>query len=236
METPGKEKLIFALDVDSIAKTTPYVEALAHHVGCFKVGLELIMAAGAPQIVQHIHRLGGHIFLDTKLNDIPNTVGQAARAISSLGVQMFNVHANAGKDSIRAAVENKGNSLVLVVTVLTSIEDSECERLFGTIAQNKVLQFAHDAKDAGADGIVCSARELEIIAQVPELKGLLKVTPGIRPSWAESNDQKRTLTPAEAVRAGATHLVIGRPISNPPRGIGNPVDAAKNIANEIATC
>lgn len=236
IETPGKEKLIFALDVDAIAKSTPYVEALAQHVGCFKVGLELIMAAGAPQVVSHIHRLGGQIFLDTKLNDIPNTVAAASRAIAGLGVKMFNVHACAGKESIRAAAENKGNSLLLVVTVLTSMEDAECERIFGTISQNKVLQFAHDAKEAGADGIICSPRELELIAQVPELKGLLKVTPGVRPQWAEANDQKRTMTPAEAVRAGATHLVLGRPISNPPRGIGSPIDAITNITNEIASC
>lgn len=236
IEHAGKDKIIFALDVDSIAKTTPYVEALAHHVSCFKVGLELIMSSGAPQVVHHIHRLGGHIFLDSKLCDIPNTVASAARAISSMNVKMFNVHASCGKESIRAAVENKGNSLLLVVTVLTSLEDAESERIFGTISQNKVIQFAHDAKEAGADGIICSPRELEIIAQVPELKGLLKVTPGVRPSWAEANDQKRTMTPLEAVRAGATHLVVGRPISNPPRGIGSPIDAAMNIASEIASC
>lgn len=236
IETPGREKLIFALDVDSIAKTTPYVEALSPHVGYFKVGLELIMSSGAPQVVNHIHRLGGQVFLDTKLSDIPNTVAAASRAISSLGVKMFNVHASCGKESLRAAAENKGNSLLLVVTVLTSLEDAESERLFGTISQNKVIQFAHDAKEAGADGIICSAKELEVIAQVPELKGLLKVTPGVRPTWAEANDQKRTMTPTEAIKAGASHLVVGRPISNPPRGIGNPVDAAKNIVTEIAAC
>lgn len=236
IEAPGKEKLIFALDVDSIAKTTPYVEALAPHVGYFKVGLELIMSSGAPQVVNHIHRLGGQIFLDSKLCDIPNTVAAASRSIASLGVKMFNVHASCGKESLRAAAENKGNALLLAVTVLTSIEDAESERLFGTISQNKVLQFAHDAKEAGADGIICSPKELELIAQVPELKGLLKVTPGVRPSWAEANDQKRTMTPVEAVRAGATHLVVGRPISNPPRGIGSPIDAAKSIASEIAAC
>lgn len=236
IEKPSREKLIFALDVDSIAKTTPYVEALAPHVGYFKVGLELIMSSGAPQVVNHIHRLGGHVFLDAKLCDIPNTVAAASRALAALGVKMFNVHASCGKESVRAAAENKKDALLLVVTVLTSLEDAECERLFGTIAQNKVLQFAHDAKEAGADGIICSPKELEILAQVPELKGLLKVTPGVRPSWAEANDQKRTMTPLEAINAGATHLVVGRPISNPPRGIGNPVDAAKNIVTEITAC
>lgn len=135
IETPAKEKLIFALDVDSIAKTTPYVEALHLDVGYFKVGLELMISAGAPQIVSHIHRMGGHIFLDTKLCDIPTTVGKAARSISNLGVKMFNVHASCGKESIRAAVENKGSSQLFVVTVLTSMDDAESERIFGTIAQ-----------------------------------------------------------------------------------------------------
>jgi orotidine-5'-phosphate decarboxylase len=232
----GKDSIIFALDVDSIAKATPYIEALAPHVGYFKVGLELLMSAGAPAVVNHIHRLGGHIFFDGKFCDIPNTVGAATRAISGMGVKMLNVHASAGRDAIRAAVDNKGDSLLLVVTVLTSMEDSESERIYGTIAQNKVLQFAHDAKEAGADGVICSPKELEGLAQVPELKGLLKVTPGVRPEWSEANDQKRTLTPAEAIKAGATHLVIGRPISMPPRGIGGPVEAAQKIASEIAAC
>ena len=236
LEKNAKDQIIVALDVDALEKAKPLIETLAPHVGCFKIGLEIMTSVGAPQAVGFIHRLGGQIFLDGKFNDIPNTVAAAAKAAANLKVKMFNVHASAGKESIRAAVENKGTALVLVVTVLTSLEDAESERIFGTIAQNKVLQFAHDAKEAGANGIICSARELEIIAQVPELKGLLKVTPGIRPSWAETNDQKRTFTPAEAVRAGATHLVIGRPISNPPRGIGGPIDAAKNIANEISTC
>ncbi len=104
------------------------------------------------------------------------------------------------------------------------------------MTQSKVVQFAHDAKAAGADGIICSPQELELISQVPELKDLLKVTPGIRPEWSEANDQKRTLTPAQAMTLGATHLVIGRPISNPPRGIGSPVDAVKKILEEIVNC
>lgn len=230
-----KEKLIYALDVDTIAKSTAYIEALVPHVGMFKVGLELVTAAGAPAIINHIHRLGGQVFFDGKFCDIPNTVGRAARVISGLGVKMFNVHASCGKESIKAAADNKGSAELLVVTVLTSIEDAESERIFGTIAQNKVLQFAHDAKEAGADGIICSAQELELLLQVPDFKDLLKVTPGVRPTWAEANDQKRTMTPSEAIRNGATHLVIGRPISSPPRGIGSPIDAVKNILDEIAS-
>lgn len=234
-ELTPREKLIYALDVDTIAKSTSYIEALAPHVGMFKVGLELVSAAGAPAVISHIHRHGGQVFFDGKFCDIPNTVGKAARVISGLGVKMFNVHASCGKDSIKAAVDNKGSSLLLVVTVLTSIEDGESERIFGTIAQNKVLQFAHDAKEMGADGIICSPQELELLIQVPDFKKLLKVTPGVRPAWAEANDQKRTLTPGEAIKRGATHLVVGRPISSPPRGIGSPIDAVQNILDEIAS-
>lgn len=232
----GKDNIIFALDADSLAKVTPYVEALSPYVGYFKVGLELMTSQGAPTVVNHIHRHGGQIFFDGKFNDIPHTIGAASRAISNLGVKMFNVHASSGKEAIRAAADNKGSSLLLVVTVLTSMDDAESERIFGTIAQNKVIQFAHDAKEAGADGVICSPQELELLAQVPEFKGLLKVTPGVRPSWSEANDQKRTLTPSEAIRMGGTHLVIGRPISNPPRGVGSPIDAAKKIIEEITAC
>ncbi len=231
-----KENIIFALDADSIAKTTPYIEALSPYVGMFKVGLELLTAQGAPAVVQHIHRLGGHVFFDGKFDDIPTTVGSASRVVANMGVKMFNVHASCGIDSIKAAADNKKSSLLLVVTVLTSISDAESERIFGAMTQSKVVQFAHDAKAAGADGIICSPQELELISQVPELKDLLKVTPGIRPEWSEANDQKRTLTPAQAMTLGATHLVIGRPISNPPRGIGSPVDAVKKILEEIVNC
>jgi len=231
-----KENIIFALDADSLAKASPYVEALSPFVGMFKVGLELITAQGAPSVIHHIQRLGGQVFFDGKFDDIPNTVGAASRAVSSMGVKMFNVHASCGMDSIKAAADNKGASLLLVVTVLTSTSDDESKRIFGTPAHEKVIQFAQDAKAAGADGIICSPQELELLAQLPDLRSLLKVTPGVRPEWAEANDQKRILTPAQAMKMGATHLVIGRPISNPPRGIGTPIDAAKKILEEILNC
>lgn len=231
-----KENIIYALDVDSLARATPYIEALSQHVGMFKVGLELITSQGAPSVINYIHRLGGQIFFDGKFDDIPNTVGAASRAVSSLGVKMFNVHASCGLDSIKAAADNKGSSLLLVVTVLTSISETESTQIFGAPAHEKVIQFAQNAREAGADGIVCSPQELELLTELSDLKNLLKVTPGIRPSWAEANDQKRILTPAQAMNLGATHLVIGRPITNPPRGIGTPVDAAKKILEEILNC
>lgn len=229
-----KDKVIFALDLDALPKATPFIEALSPYVGCFKIGLELMHAVGTPQAVQHVHRHGGQVFVDCKLNDIPNTVTGASRAISGLGVKFFNVHASSGMEAIRAAASEKGQAKLLVVTVLTSLDDSASLKIFGKVAREKVLDFAKEAVDSGADGLICSSQELEFLGPLPELKELLKVTPGIRPSWAQSDDQKRILTPKEAIEAGATHLVIGRPISNPPRGIGSPVDAAKAILQEIS--
>lgn len=234
-EAPS-EKLMFALDVDALAKATPFIEALSPYVGCFKIGLELMNAVGTPQSVQHVLRHGGQVFADCKLNDIPNTIRGAARVISSMGVKYFNVHASSGIEAVKAAAEEKGSSKLLVVTVLTSLDDAASQSIFGKTAQEKVLDFAKEAIEAGADGLICSSQELELLGQHSEFKGLLKVTPGIRPSWAQTDDQKRTLTPKEAIEAGATHLVIGRPISNPPRGIGSPIDAVKAILEEISSC
>ncbi|NBT59607.1 orotidine-5'-phosphate decarboxylase [bacterium] len=230
------EKLIFALDVDALAKATPFIEGLSPYMGCFKIGLELMNAVGTPQSVQHVLRHGGQVFADCKLNDIPNTVRGASRAIASMGVKFFNVHASAGLEAVKAAAEEKGTAKLLVVTVLTSLDDTASQQIFGKNAREKVIDFAKEAVEAGADGLICSSQELELLGQNPEFKNLLKVTPGIRPTWAQSDDQKRTLTPKEAIQAGATHLVIGRPISSPPRGIGNPIDAAKAILEEISSC
>jgi orotidine-5'-phosphate decarboxylase len=124
-----KENIIFALDADSLAKSTPYIEALSPYVSLFKVGLEILTAQGAPSVIHHIHRLGGQVFFDGKFDDIPNTVASASRVVSGMGVKMFNVHASCGIDSIKAAADNKGNSLLLVVTVLTSTSDAECSRI-----------------------------------------------------------------------------------------------------------
>lgn len=224
-----------ALDVDSLDKAKPLVESLAPHVGCFKVGLELLMAVGTPKVVEFVHLLGGQVFCDGKFDDIPNTVGRAAKVVAGMNVKMFNVHASAGVEAMMAAVANKGQSLVLAVTVLTSLDDDNTYLIFGGPSKAKVLQYARDAKIAGCDGIICSPQELELLGKQNELGSLLKITPGVRPEWAAAGDQKRIMTPAEAIKAGATALVIGRPITKPPMEIGTPVDAAKKIAKEIAS-
>ena len=227
----GKDKIIVALDLDSLMKAKPLIEDLAEYVGCFKVGLELLTAEGAPQVVAFVHAFRGKVFFDGKFDDIPNTVGGAAKVVARLGVSMFNVHASAGIEAMMAAVSNKGQSLVLAVTVLTSLEENNAHLIFGGPSKAKVLQLARDAKLAGCDGIICSPQELELLGKQKELRGLLKVTPGIRSSDSPPDDQKRTLSAKEAILAGADYLVIGRPITKSP----DPILAAQKIAEEIAS-
>jgi len=226
-----KDRLIVALDVDSLDKAMPLVEKLAPHVGCFKVGLELLTSAGAPQVVKRIHDAGGSVFYDGKFDDIPATVAGASRAAAGLGVKLFNVHASCGRESLTAAAKVKGKSLLLAVTVLTSLDEAACRHSFGVSPLEKVLAFARDAAECGCDGVVCSPKELEALSKDPKTAKLLKVTPGVRPEWAAAGDQKRTLTPSEAIGLGASFLVVGRPILQPPSG--TPEDAAKRVVEEI---
>ncbi len=231
MKGTPKDRLIVALDVDSLDKAMPLVEQLAPHVGCFKVGLELLTSAGAPQVVKRLHDAGGSIFYDGKFDDIPATIAGASRAAAALGVKMFNVHASCGKESLAAAAKVKGKSILLAVTVLTSLDETACRHSFGMSPLEKVLAFARDAADSGCDGVVCSPKELEALSKDSATAKLLKVTPGVRPDWATAGDQKRTLTPGEAIRKGASYLVVGRPILQPPSG--TPADAAKRVVEEI---
>ena len=137
-----KEKIIVALDVPRLQDTTDLVSALAPYVGYFKVGLELITAEGAPQVVKHIRSLGGKVFFDGKFSDIPNTVEGATRAMSQLGVSLFTLHANCGQVSLQKSAAVKGQAKALAVTVLTSIDEKESQSLFGAPPQTKVQEFA----------------------------------------------------------------------------------------------
>lgn len=226
-------KIILALDVSSLEEAKPVVEALAPRVGWIKVGLELITSVGGPQVVSFIHSCGGKVFYDGKFNDIPNTVCAAAKAVAAMNAEMFNVHASSGIEAMTAAAKHKGLSIALAVTVLTSLEENNAHLIFGAPSKAKVLQFARDAKMAGFDGIICSPQELEFLGKQKELAGMMKVTPGVRPLWAAVGDQKRVMTPGEAIKAGASMLVIGRPITKPPAEIGSPLEAVKRIEEEI---
>jgi orotidine-5'-phosphate decarboxylase len=227
----AKNKIIVALDVKSPKEASALVEQLTGHVGGFKVGLEFVSAYGAPEVLKLIP---GNSFFDGKFDDTPNTVAEASKAIVSLGADMFDVHVSAGKESLKAAVANKKNAKVLGVTVLTTITDEESRQIFGDTAAKKVAEFTRIAQEAGCDGVVCSAKDLQETSLRKNFPGMLFVTPGIRPSWATAGDQKRIATPAQAVLAGADYLIIGRPITKPPLEIGSPLNAVKMIQKEIA--
>lgn len=227
-----RQKIIVALDVPGITLAEQIVKELSPYVGCFKIGLELQSAIGGPQAIAIVHSHRGQVFYDGKFDDIPNTIAGASRAIANMQVKMFNVHASSGIEAMKAAVSNKGSSLVLAVTVLTSLDDEMSRKIFGASAKDMVVDFALDAQEAGCDGIICSPSDLMILQDEP-LEKLLKVVPGVRPKWAASNDQKRFTAPAEAILAGADYLVIGRPITNPPKEIGTPINAVEAILNEI---
>ncbi len=232
-----KDCVIFPLDgVDPIG-AAKLIEELKNYVGYFKIGLGLSSEMGTPQAVQMVHSRGGKAFVDLKINDISNTVADAVRALSAQSVAMVNIHASAEIDAMLEVAKYKGNSLAYAVTVITSLDEEEAFLSFGMPVKAKVLQFARFAALARMDGIICSAEELAMLASHHELDKLLRIVPGIRPKWAPPNDQSRYMTPTEAIKAGGPDIkmVIGRPISKPPKEIGSRVDAAKLILEEIAS-
>lgn len=234
-----KDKVILALDVDSAEKARALVSELKDYVGVYKVN-SLFNELG-PAIVEEINGNGGKVFLDLKYHDIPNTVANYARAATKLGVFMFNVHASGGFEMMKSAVESAKDAsedfsvkkpLVLAVTVLTSIDEEALNselRVEGSV-KDQVRHLAKLAKKAGMDGVVCSPKEIGIIREACG-DDFVIVTPGIRPEWAVTGDQKRITTPKDAVEAGSDYLVIGRPI----RGAENKVEAAKKILEEISS-
>jgi len=244
-----KDRIIVALDVSDVDQAISLVELLKGYVGMFKIGLEFIWSTMTNLLLlpekdailllkktRYLAALigGSSAFIDGKLCDIPNTVKGASIAISQLGVKFFNVHASAGPEAIKQAVVNKGNSLVLAVTALTSLSEKDTNMIHGLPPLPLAMRLARIAQDAAADGVICSPQEIAAMRKDEQLCRLLLGTPGVRPEWAAVGDQKRVMTPYEAILAGADYLVIGRPITQPPPEIGGPVEAAKRIAGEIA--
>jgi orotidine-5'-phosphate decarboxylase len=235
-----KDRIIVPIDTNDIDKALEIVINLRNHVGMFKFGLELITSMIVQLVIsgnedllgelQYLfHLVEGKLFWDGKWDDIPNTVKGATLAMSPLKPKIVNVHASAGETAIRAAVQNSSDSLVLGVTILTSISNAECVSIFGNWPKNKVVEFANMLVETKADGIICSPQELVLLKDMP----LIKVTPGVRPTWASKGDQKRVMSPGEAIQAGADYLVIGRPITNPPEEVGTSLDAIDMIVEEM---
>ena len=236
-----KERIICALDVDNAQRAVELVTQLKAHVGVFKVGLELVNAAGI-QIFETLRNAGAErFFYDAKLHDIPNTVAGAVRSIAGLGVWCVTVHASGGAAMLRAAVETahkvaeasgKPRPKILAVTVLTSISDTvlKYDLEVGTPLQEHVAHLARLAHTAGCNGVIASPHEIEIVRLAVPDPDFLIVTPGVRPQGSDVGDQARVMSPGEAVRRGASLLVIGRPIV----GASDPAQAAQAIADEIA--
>ena len=245
-----KDRIVLPLDVSSVAEAQILVDKLTSHVRMFKIGPEFIYATVASLLIgdseqAHYNLLGvrylarsiggPRAFMDVKSSDIPNTVGKATLALSSMGVAWINVHASAGIEAVKAAVANRGKSSIFGVTVLTSLKETnvgtmdECWSIFGEVPLVKVMEFALMLRDAGAQGIICSPKELVHLRTHSELDGMLLFTPGIRAKDAPADDQRRTMTAGEAILAGADYLVIGRPITK----ASDPAAAADAFAEEI---
>jgi orotidine-5'-phosphate decarboxylase len=233
--TNAKERIVVALDVADRDSALSLVEKLSGLVGMFKIGKQLFTAEG-PGLVREIIVAGEKVFLDLKYHDIPNTVAGAAQSAAQLGVSIFNVHALGGSEMMRAVVafQNQNPYLhddedplqpaartsttrpaVLGVTVLTSMNDQSLAEVGITLnADEMVVRLATLARDAGLDGVVASPKEIRLIRERVASKNFIILTPGIRPLWSASGDQKRVATPADALRDGADFIVIGRAITD----------------------
>ncbi|HEX5037161.1 MAG TPA: orotidine-5'-phosphate decarboxylase [bacterium] len=216
------DKLILALDVDSLREAARLVRLFKDKVSLYKVGLGLFTSAG-PDVVRMIQDEGGRVFLDLKFHDIPNTVARACESAARLQVFMMNVHAQGGLEMMKAAAEAVGDrSLLLAVTVLTSDPKTKA-------TESQVLKLAEQAREAGLQGVVCSPLEAKAVREASGPDFTI-VTPGVRPSGAPLGDQKRALTPREALDAGSNYLVVGRPVLE----ADNPIQALELILAEIS--
>jgi len=237
--TQPKDRIVFALDVAHFSDAQRFVGLLKNHVGLFKVGKQLFTHAG-PKVVDMIQQKGQRTFLDLKFHDIPNTAAKASQEATKLNVTMFNVHAMGGLEMMEAAakaVRSTAKELgvqkpaVLAVTVLTSLDSKALKQVgIESPVQQQVARLARLAEKGGLDGVVASPQEIRLIRKTCG-RDFIIVTPGVRPAETAKNDQKRVMTPREAIEAGADYLVIGRPIQQAK----DPVEAAKRIAAEIGT-
>jgi orotidine-5'-phosphate decarboxylase len=247
IEFPGKSdpsslrtrKVIFALDVPTLEEARRFVRLLKDRVGLFKVGLELFTAFGK-EAVRAVQEEGGHVFLDLKLHDIPNTVSRAAEEAVKLGVEMFNLHATGGLEMMRETADRcrklaeklgRPSPTILAVTILTSLDEENLKEvgLAGPV-QERVVRLAELGQRAGIDGVVASPQEIIPLRQRCGPRFII-VTPGIRPAFAEvgKDDQRRVMTAKEAIIAGADYIVIGRPIRLAP----DPAAAMDKLLAEI---
>lgn len=225
------DRLIVALDAPSPLIGLEWAQKLGDDVGFYKIGLEMLMAGGLALARELIDEYGKRIFLDMKLFDISNTIEGAVRSLSGYGLDFLTVHGD--PHVVCAAAEGKAGSemKILAVTILTSLDRADLDAALirpGDV-QDLVVERAARALGAGADGVIASPLEAAAIRALPEAAGKLIVTPGVRPAGSEPGDQKRVMTPAEAIRAGADHIVVGRPITRAE----SPRQMAQSILAEL---
>jgi len=226
-----QDKIIIALDVPDTDGALRLLDSLGDPPALCKIGLELFTAEG-PSVIKAVQDRGSRVFLDLKFHDIPNTVAHAVKSASGLGVAMTTLHASGGPVMLEAAAKAAEGSelLLLAVTVLTSMDAAQLSSTGISVEpREQVLRLAGLASDAGIDGIVCSPLEVNAI-RTSLGNNLRIVTPGVRPTWAATGDQKRVMTPAETVKEGSDWLVIGRPIT----AAENPREAYAKVVEELS--
>ena len=229
MEINPRDRLIVALDLVSVDAAGAMVERLGNAAGFYKIGYQLAFAGGLP-FAQSLIAAGKRVFLDLKLHDIGNTVGKGVESVARLGASFLTVHAY--PQTMQAAVEAKrgSNLKILAVTVLTSYDDADLAAAgYQTGVAALAAARAAQARDLGIDGLICSAEEAAALRKITG-PGMALVTPGIRPAGSASGDQKRIMTPGQAIAAGADYLVVGRPILE----AADPKAAAEAIVAEIS--
>jgi orotidine-5'-phosphate decarboxylase len=226
-----QDKIIVALDVPTKRQALNLVEQLRDQISFFKIGLQLYTAEG-PEIVQAVLAAGAKVWLDLKLYDIPNTVARAVESASHLGVHMLTIHLSGGSEMIRAATQARSNNIWLLgVTVLTSATEKTLREIgIADSVNDQVLRLAKLGVEANVDGMVASPHEIKMLRT--EFGDKIKIAvQGIRPTWAEPGDQKRFMTPRQAIEAGADYIGIGRPIT----GHQNPREAVAKVLDELHT-
>jgi orotidine-5'-phosphate decarboxylase len=224
------DKIIVALDVATKEKALELVQELRDQISFFKIGLQLYTAEG-PEIIRAVLATGSKVWLDLKLHDIPNTVAGAVKSASHLGVHMLTIHLSGGSEMIRAATDARANDVVILgVTVLTSATEQTLREIgIADKVADQVLRLAELGVEAGIDGLVASPHEIKTLRS--EFGGKIKIAvQGIRPPWAEPGDQKRFMTPRDALKAGADYIGIGRPITAQQ----NPREAVERILEELS--
>jgi orotidine-5'-phosphate decarboxylase len=242
-----QDRIIVALDTSVYSDIITAIEEAYPYIGMYKVGLEAVTSIGLYNLLSLINHYDIKILLDLKLHDIPNTMAKAAANLANFkSIMGFTLHSSAGFNAMKAVASEQKDKLTLAVTILTSIGPDDawiygCDETIQSAGDfscgnitigNKVVMLANQAYDAGIRGIVCSARDLRNLTGVPFAKELIKVTPGIRPKWAPSNDQVRFATPSDAIKLGADMIVMGRPILQPPPGM-TIQDAVESVIEEI---